>query len=89
MLVKSCLTPFEHGRGISLATTLASKDSEGNGESNLNDDEEGLDDKASKQNPVVRAIEDTESKIFGADEDGTDEVAGPGSQISSPVLVFA
>lgn len=47
-----------------------------NGKSNLDDNESQLDHKTSKQDPVLRAVEDTQTQILGANQDGADNVPG-------------
>lgn len=68
--------PFEDGTGILLRLVVASHaDTEPDGEADFDNDEAELDDEAGQQDAVLGAIEDTQSKVLGADQDGTDNIS--------------
>ena len=68
--------PFEDGTGILLRLVLASHaDTEPDGEADFDDDEAELNDETGQQDAVLGPIEDTQSKVLGADQDGTDNVS--------------
>lgn len=71
-------TPFQDRRGISLGRTLASEDTKRNGQGDFHHDKKRLDDKTGEQHSVIRAVEDAQSEVFGADEDRADQVTDPG-----------
>lgn len=76
--------PFQNGGGVD-AAVAALHDAEGDGEGELDDDEEQLHPEGDAQDAEF-APADAETLVFGADEDGGDDVAGAGGGQSLEVV---
>lgn len=65
--------PFDNGGAV--VVSLVSKDAESDCEGDFDEDEGELDPEGGSEDALV-AVVDSESLVFGADEDGGDDVAG-------------
>lgn len=68
--------PFEDGAGVLFCLAGATHaNAETDGKAHLDNHEAELDKEAGQQDTVLRAIENAQSKILGANENGTDQVS--------------
>lgn len=73
--------PFQDGRGVFPGRVLALRAGhEGNGEGDFDNDKGQLDDEADQQDAMLRSVEDTQTVVLAAEENGTDDVSHTGEK---------
>lgn len=66
--------PLEDGGGVDAVVAALLEDAEGDGDGDFDDDEGQLDPEGDAQDAVLAEV-DAEALVFGADEEGGDDVA--------------
>lgn len=79
-------TPLKNRRHVPLVL-VPSSNTKRNSKSNLDNNERQLHDKTSEQNPVLRAVEDTQTQVLCANQDGANNVSSKEHGEESVMLI--
>lgn len=66
--------PFQNRTGILFTPTPVHADAKANGKTDFDDNESKFDEETGQQHTVFPTIEDSNTEILGANQDGTDDV---------------
>lgn len=61
---------------------MPSADTKANGQSDFNDNEEGLDDETSQEDPMLGSVQDTDAEVLDTNENSADKVRDTANFIS-------